>query len=143
MLDQPGHDFSFSGLKTAVTMALAPHGAPPYPEALTADVAASFQAAAIDTLVAKTTRALDQTRARALTLGGGVACNRGLRERLTAECARRGVALRVPSPRLCSDNAAMIALVGAWALASGAAPEPELDVVASLEESGLGVPVGF
>ena len=143
MLDQPGHDFSFSGLKTAVATALGAHGAPPHDKRLAADIAASFQAAAIDTLVAKSVRALEACDARALTLGGGVACNRELRERLAAECDRRGVEFRAPSPRLCADNAAMIALVGAWALARGEAPDPELDVVASLEESGLGVPAGF
>ena len=139
MLDQPGYDFSFSGLKTAVAMALARHGAPPFPDRLVADMAASFQAAALDTLVAKTVRALDARGARALTLGGGVACNRELRERLAAECERRGVAFRVPSPRLCADNAAMIALLGAWTLARGEPADSDLDVVASLEESGLGV----
>ena len=143
MLDQPGYDFSFSGLKTAVAMVVGRHGTPPYAEAFVADIAASFQAAAIDTLVAKTVRAVEACDARALTLGGGVACNRELRERLAAECARRGVEFRVPSPRLCADNAAMIALVGAWALARGEKPEPELDVVASLEESGLGIPADF
>ena len=143
MLDQPGYDFSFSGLKTAVAIALAARGKPPHAETLVADIAASFQAAAIDTLVARTVRAVEACNARALTLGGGVACNRELRERLAAECARRGVEFRVPSPRLCADNAAMIALVGAWALARGDTPEPELDVVASLEESGLGIPADF
>ena len=143
MLDRPDYDFSFSGLKTAVATTLRSRGAPPYDATLTADVAASFQAAVIDTLVAKTMRAVQAHGARALTLGGGVACNRELRERLAAECGRGGVAFRVPSPRLCADNAAMIALLGAWALKRGEAPEPDLDVVASLEESGLGVPAGF
>jgi N6-L-threonylcarbamoyladenine synthase len=143
MLDRPGFDFSFSGLKTAVAIALGAHGAPPFDAKLTADIAASFQAAAIDTLVAKALRAVEACDARALTLGGGVACNRELRERLAAECGRRGVEFRVPSPRLCADNAAMIALVGAWTLARGEASDADLDVVASLEESGLGVPAGF
>jgi N6-L-threonylcarbamoyladenine synthase len=137
MLDQPGFDLSFSGLKTAVSQALAPHGAPPYPEALVADVAASFQAAVVETLVAKTVRALDACGARALTLGGGVACNRELRARLTAVCAARGIPLRVPSPRLCADNAAMIAWVGAVRLRRGEGGDDALDAVASLEESGL------
>ncbi len=137
MLDRPGYDFSFSGLKTAVANALAPHGEPPYPRALLADVAASFQAAVVGTLVRRTTAALDAERARALNLGGGVACNRELRERLERECATRGVALRVPSPRLCADNAAMIALIGTWMLERGDACDPELDAVAALEDSGL------
>jgi tRNA N6-adenosine threonylcarbamoyltransferase len=139
MLHQPGLDFSFSGLKTAVVLALKPHGAPPYPARLTADIAASFQAAVLDTLVAKSLRAVGETGARALVLGGGVACNGALRRRLEAECGRLGVAVRVPAPRLCADNAAMVALVGAWSLAAGAASDPELDAVASLEESGLSV----
>lgn len=137
MLDQPGCDLSFSGLKTAVVQVLAPHGEPPLPEALVRDVAASFQAAVVDVLAARAMRALEVTAARALNLGGGVACNRALRERLAAECAPRDVALRIPSPRLCADNAAMIALVGAWQLAAGAADDPGLDAVAALEESGL------
>jgi N6-L-threonylcarbamoyladenine synthase len=136
MLAHPGFDFSFSGLKTAVVLALAPHGAAPYPAVLLADAAASFQSAVLDTLVAKTVRALEATGAHALTLGGGVACNRALGERLAEECARRGVALRIPSPRFCADNAAMIALLGARLLAHGATPG-NLEVVASLEESGL------
>jgi N6-L-threonylcarbamoyladenine synthase len=142
MLQQPGLDFSFSGLKTAVALALAPHGPPPYPSARVADVAASFQAAVVDTLVAKCMRALSATGAHALLLGGGVACNGELRRRLAIECGRRGVALRIPSPRLCADNAAMVALVGAWSLARGTAGDPELDAVASLEASGLPVPRG-
>jgi tRNA N6-adenosine threonylcarbamoyltransferase len=136
MLDRPGLDFSFSGLKTAVAVALEARGAPPYPEKLVADVAASFQAAVVDTLVTKTGRALDATRARVLTLGGGVACNRELRERLRAACQARSVALRVPSPRLCTDNAAMVAQLGAWRLAAGEAADPELDASASLDASG-------
>ena len=137
MCDRPGCDFSFSGLKTAVAHALASSGAGPHPRALVADIAASFQAAVIDTLVVKTLRAIESVHARALTLGGGVACNRELRRRLGVECETRGVSLRVPSPRFCSDNAAMVALIGAWSLQRGDVPDPELDAVASLEESGL------
>jgi len=140
MLDRPGFDFSFSGLKTAVLHALAGRPAP-YPADVVADMAASFQAAVVDTLTAKTLRALDHTGARALNMGGGVACNRALRERLAGECAARGVAFRVPSPRLCADNAAMIGLVGAWMLDRGLASDDALDAVASLEESGL-LPAG-
>jgi N6-L-threonylcarbamoyladenine synthase len=138
MLDRPGLDFSFSGLKTAVTVALKGRGEPPYPKELLADMAASFQAAVVDTLVGKSVRALEQTGARSLNLGGGVACNRELRARLADACAARGVALRVPSPRLCADNAAMIALVGAWRLRRGEVSGAELDAAASLEASGLG-----
>jgi N6-L-threonylcarbamoyladenine synthase len=140
MLHQPGLDFSFSGLKTAVAQVVAPLGDPPYPETLVRDLAASFQAAVVETLVTRTMRALEVTGARALSLGGGVACNRALRSALEHACAERRIALRIPSPRLCADNAAMIALVGFWKLAAGAATEPALEAVASLEESGLPIP---
>jgi N6-L-threonylcarbamoyladenine synthase len=66
-----------------------------------------------------------------------VAGNRALRARLAGACERVGVTLRVPSPRLCADNAAMIAQLGAWMLDRGVRADPELDAVASLEESGL------
>jgi N6-L-threonylcarbamoyladenine synthase len=140
MLHQPGLDFSFSGLKTAVALVLAGQGAPPYSRALTADLAASFQAAVIETLVAKSLRALAETGAGTLLLGGGVACNRGLRAALEAACASAGVTLRIPSPRLCADNAAMVALLGAWSLERGDREDPELDAVAALETSGLPIP---
>jgi len=137
MLDQPGYDFSFSGLKTAVALAAAAQGEPPYPPALVADLAASFQAAVVETLVRRTLSAVENERAGTLNLGGGVACNRELRARLEAECAARGVRLRIPSPRLCADNAAMIALVGSWMLDRGTLPDPMLDAEAALEASGL------
>jgi len=138
MLSKPGCDFSFSGLKTAVALVVAAAGPPPWSRAWLADVAASFQAAVLDTLVGKTLRALEQTGAHSLTLGGGVACNRALGARLEEECARRGVALRIPSKRMCADNAAMIAHLGARQIARGIAAT-DLTVVASLEESGLGL----
>lgn len=140
MLDRPGLDFSFSGLKTAVSNLLRPRGEPPYPDALVRDVAASFQAAVVGALVGKCARALDQTQARALSLGGGVACNSALRNELKVACEARAVALRIPSPRLCADNAGMIAWVGARRLERGERADPELDAAASLEASGL--PVG-
>jgi N6-L-threonylcarbamoyladenine synthase len=140
MLHTSDFDFSFSGLKTAVTQAVAALGEPPYPEPLLADLAASFQAAAVETLVTKTLRAVEAVHARALTLGGGVACNRELRARFTSACETRGIPLRIPTPRLCADNAAMVALLGARQLAQGRGADPDLDAVASLEESGLPVP---
>jgi N6-L-threonylcarbamoyladenine synthase len=139
MLDRPDLDFSFSGLKTAVAQVVAAAGPAPWPAAFVRDVAASFQAAAVETLVVKTMRAVERTGAQALNLGGGVACNRALRRELETACARRGVALRIPSPRFCADNAAMIAQLGAWMLERGATEDPDLDVRASLEESGLPV----
>jgi N6-L-threonylcarbamoyladenine synthase len=140
MLHQPGLDFSFSGLKTAVALAVSARGPRPWPDRFVADIAASFQAAVVDTLVGKSMRAVTEVGARSLLLGGGVACNRELRRRLEEACAARGLPLRIPSPRLCADNGAMVALLGAWSLARGAAVDPDLDAVASLEASGLPLP---
>ena len=83
-----------------------------------ADVAASFQAAVVDTLVRRSAarRSTDDRRARAHAWAAAWRATASCARRLGAECAARGVALRIPSPRLCADNAAMIALVGAWML---------------------------
>jgi N6-L-threonylcarbamoyladenine synthase len=78
-------------------------------EARRADLAASYQRAIVEALAARTLAALERERLERLALGGGVAANSELRERLRAECARRGVAVWVPPPALCTDNAAMIA----------------------------------
>lgn len=137
MLDRPGCDLSFSGLKTAVNQALAAAGAPPHAPALIADLAASFQAAVVETLVEKCARALSETGARVLRLGGGVACNQALRAALAVRCEALDVALHVPAPRFCADNAAMVAWVGARRLARGESSGPELDAASSLEASGL------
>ena len=112
----PGaYDFSFSGLKTAVLRTVR---ASPDLERHKADIAHGFQAAAIEVLVAKTAHAVEALGYRQAMIGGGVACNRTLaaamRERL-AGIARVSVA----SPRLNTDNAAMIAAAGAWRLARG------------------------
>jgi N6-L-threonylcarbamoyladenine synthase len=136
MMDRPGFDFSFSGLKTAVALAVAEAGSE-VSGARVADLAASFQAAVIDTLAGKVARALDRGDYAALTMGGGVACNGELRARMSDLVASLDIPLRVPSPRLCADNAAMVALVGAWMLERGARSDPDLDAIASLEESGL------
>jgi len=112
MVDRPGLQFSFSGLKTAVANALR-NGADH------ADVAASFEQAVIDTLVIKIRRALEQTGLQRLVLAGGVAANRPLRARLARLMAERGGEVFYPSPVLCTDNAAMIAYVAAQRLLAG------------------------
>jgi N6-L-threonylcarbamoyladenine synthase len=107
-------DFSFSGLKTAVRYAICPPDSPaptqPLAPQVLADLAASFQAAVIDCLAAKAMLALKRTGARRLCIGGGVAANTALRERLTSDCQRRGVELHVPPLSLCTDNAVMGAI---------------------------------
>lgn len=102
-----GLDFSFSGLKTAVL-----HHVRDHPEVSSADVAASFQAAVVDVLVAKAIRAAESVGARALALGGGVAANSLLRERFVTAGSDRGWTTFVPSRAMCTDNAAMIASAG-------------------------------
>jgi N6-L-threonylcarbamoyladenine synthase len=108
MLGDGTLDFSFSGLKTAVVNHVRKH-----PEVTTADVAASFQAAAVDVLVAKARLAAQQVGAKGLCLGGGVAANSLLRERLLEACAQDGIRGFLPSRAMCTDNAAMVASA-AW-----------------------------
>jgi N6-L-threonylcarbamoyladenine synthase len=117
MLDRPGLDFSFSGLKTAALVALRSRVPD---DADRADIAHGFQEAVVDTLAEKCRRALAQTGHRRLVIAGGVGANRRLRERL-AEVARKSAAeLYFPRAEFCTDNAAMIALAGCLRLASDA-----------------------
>jgi N6-L-threonylcarbamoyladenine synthase len=75
-----------------------------------------------------------------VVVGGGVACNRGLRAGLAEGCARLGIPAVFPAPRWCTDNAAMIAVVGTRMWERGLVAGPELEPVASLEETGFGLP---
>ena len=87
-----------------------------------ADVAASFQEAVADVLTAKAVRACRDHGVDHLVLGGGVAANSRLRALAEERCAAAGIVLRVPSPRLCTDNGAMVAALGSRLVASGVAP---------------------
>ena len=112
------HHFSFSGLKTAVTtyieQAAAAGELPPL-----ADVAASVQEAIVDVLVQKTLNAAEDTGARIIAGGGGVLANRRLRQRLSEEASERGWEVYLPSPRLATDNGAMIGAAAAFWLSRG------------------------
>lgn len=117
---RPGSlDFSFAGLKTAVAHHVRVAGLPAS-ERAAADVCASFQRAVVDVLVKKSLAACETRGVDRLVLTGGVAANRGLRERATEACTRQGVQLFVPPVRACTDNAAMIAYAGACKLSAGA-----------------------
>jgi tRNA N6-adenosine threonylcarbamoyltransferase len=107
-MEREGYDFSFSGLKTSVTRYAQAH-----PEVDVADLAASFQQAAVEVLVTKARRAVAETGARSLCLGGGVGANTLLRLRVAEVCEEDGVAAVIPPPHLCTDNAAMVA-AAAW-----------------------------
>jgi len=117
MMDSGDAAFSFSGLKTAVRYLLPKVD---LNEAQTvADLCASFQEAAVDVLVAKTIQAARRCGRNLVTVSGGVSCNSRLRERFAEACAHAGMELRMATPGLCTDNAAMIAFVAAGRLQRG------------------------
>jgi N6-L-threonylcarbamoyladenine synthase len=153
----PGtHDFSFSGLKTALLRvtepmrataspdlgqsevqtsaagSFRPHRAPVYPvDAPIADLAASFQLAVVEPLAVKTAEAAREFAASTIAIAGGVAANQLLRERIRAEVAARyrgDVDIRFPSLDYCTDNAAMVAAAAAWAIQRGDQSGLEADV---------------
>ena len=115
MLDRPGLQFSFSGLKTAALVALRDRV---LDDELKADVARGFEAAVVDTLAEKSRRALRATGHRRLVVAGGVGANRKLRERLAVIAAESGAELYFPRAEFCTDNGAMIALAGCLRLAA-------------------------
>lgn len=112
MSRNPGLDFSFSGLKTALLYQVRDLDSDEL-EAHRADLAASYQTAVVGQLVAKLERAMDSGDWPAVALGGGVAANTLLRERVAAACERRGLRLKLVPISLCTDNAAMIAAAAA------------------------------
>lgn len=125
MIDRPGYEFSFSGLKTAVLLAVR---AAPLDQQRRADIARGVQDAIIDTLCVKAMRAIAATGHRQLVVAGGVGANRELRTRLTRELEARGGQAFFPRPEFCTDNAAMIAVAGLMRLRAG-------------ERSGAGIEV--
>ena len=121
-------DFSFSGLKTAVSRWVQIRQASGE-DVPVADVAASFQEAVVDVLTRKAIAACREHGVDDLLIGGGVAANSRLRALAAARCASAGIRLRVPRPGLCTDNGAMVAALGSLAVARGRTPS-ELDLPA-------------
>jgi len=124
-------DFSFSGIKTAVSLYVKRHG--PLSSQAVADVAASFQAAAVRMLVRRTIRAALHVGAKRLVLTGGVAANGPLRTALTAEAAEHGLRLHIPPRQLCTDNAAMIAAAGTARLLAGERADLTMNAIPDLQ----------
>ena len=118
MLDRPGLDFSFSGLKTAALVALRGRD---LTDATRADVARGFEDAVVETLAEKCRRALEASGHRRLVIAGGVGANRRLRARLAEVVGELGADLYFPRTEFCTDNGAMIALAGCLRMENGSA----------------------
>ena len=131
-------DFSFSGIKTAVLYRVRGQDAKK-PMTLSEDerkdVAAGFQEAVVDMLVEQTLKACRRTRSIRIAVGGGVACNSRLREKLGKAAEREGIQVYVPPPAFCTDNAAMIAGLGWHLLKAGRQSDLWLDAVATKHHS--------
>ncbi len=127
-------DVSFSGLKTAVLLAVR---ASDHLERDRPHLARGFQDALVDTLVAKTLRAASLHGRRRIVLGGGVACNRTLVAAMTAAAGPRGISVFAPSPRLATDNAAMIGAAALFRLSRGERDDATLTAHAAAPMPGL------
>ena len=125
MVDRPGLDFSFSGLKTQVLLAWQ---ASDKSEQTRADIARGFEEAIVDTLAIKCRRALEATGAKRLVIAGGVGANKRLREQLAEAGAKDGFRVYFPRLQFCTDNGAMIALAGAIRLAAGQHQDDTIEV---------------
>jgi len=138
--DRASLDFSFSGLKTAVRYEIAGQGQVDFskldiPQQKIANVAASFQAAVVDCLAGKAMLALEESGMDTLCVGGGVAANHVLRDRLQAECDQAGITLHIAPFRLCTDNAVMGA-IAIERLQAGLIEDLSLDISPGLMRIG-------
>ena len=130
LLEPDSLDFSFSGVKTSVLYHVRGQDgkSPRKPSAdEVADICAGFQEAVVDVLVEKTLRACARTGARRIAVGGGVACNARLREKMNAAAGRIGAVAYFPPGRFCTDNAAMIAGLGYHLFRAGRGSDLLLD----------------
>ena len=140
MLGADSLDFSFSGLKTALLYTLRPQGSQQPVQApdgkVLRNLAASYQEAVVDVLVQKLRRASERFPVRSLCIGGGVARNTRLRERLASDPVLQSLHLVLPAPILCADNGAMIASLGSILLRKGQTAPLDLDAVATPQSGG-------
>lgn len=113
-LGKNSFDFSFSGIKTAVVNYVKAHPETPggYPEDLIRDIVSSFQEAVVEVLMKKTLQAAQHEGLKRVVLSGGVAANRHLRQRIKEGASQQNVRVYIPSPSFCTDNAAMVGVVG-------------------------------
>ncbi|MEZ4529110.1 MAG: tRNA (adenosine(37)-N6)-threonylcarbamoyltransferase complex transferase subunit TsaD [Desulfobacterales bacterium] len=125
-LDKSGFDFSFSGLKTAVSRYVQTHP-DKYREQM-ADIAAGFQEAVVEVLSVKLVRAAEEKGCRSVAIVGGVAANARLRENVREEAGKKGFSVHIPPVELCGDNAAMIAAAGWHYLKNGHFSDFDADV---------------
>lgn len=130
MLKKDNFDFSFSGMKTSVLTYIESLNGN-IDEQCIADIAASFQEAVIDVLLQKTFRAAREQGLSRVVVAGGVACNSGLRREFKSAGGRESVDVYFPSPLLCSDNAAMLAVAADHYLGRGARSSSELNAVSN------------
>ncbi len=127
-------DFSFSGLKTAVVNYVKSNPEPPggYPERRLRDLVSSFQEAVVEVLVRKTVQATEHEKLKKIVLCGGVAANRRLRERMKEEASQKRIKVFTPRPSFCTDNAAMVGVVGYEYLKRGIRSPLSLNAFSSL-----------
>jgi N6-L-threonylcarbamoyladenine synthase len=137
-LNEESYDFSFSGIKTSVLYWLKGHGSDPSQGRVNLtpmernNLCASFQAAVVDVLVGKTLGAAKKLAIHDVAIAGGVSANSELRRRLKVEANRHGFSLFIPKFEYCTDNAAMIAMIGSLKLGSGVTSTLELNAIPNL-----------
>ena len=127
MVNRPGLEFSFSGLKTAALNMVKKHE--PLDDSLRAEIAHAFQTAVVDTLRIKCQRALKETGYQNLVVAGGVGANRRLREVLEQFTSANHARVYFPALEYCTDNGVMIAYVGALRVLAGQRDEAAIDVL--------------
>jgi len=133
-LGKDSFDFSFSGLKTAVVNYVKAHPEPPggYSEDLIKDIVSSFQEAVVEVLVKKTVQAAQHQGLKRIVLSGGVAANQRLRQKIKEESFEQKLKVYIPSPSFCTDNAAMVGVVGYEYLKRGIRADLSLNAFSNL-----------